>query len=107
MANKLETIADIEHQPLASDKDTLKKTIRDRLIHNVGKDPLHATARDWLHAVSFAARDRLIERRMFTKRHYNEEEVKRVYYLSMEFLLGRMLKNALLNMGFFEECAAD
>ncbi len=106
MANKLETIADIEHQPLASDKDTLKKTIRDRLIHNVGKDPLHATARDWLNAVSFAARDRLIERRMFTKRHYNEEGVKRVYYLSMEFLLGRMLKNALLNMGFFEECVA-
>ena len=99
-----ESVADIEHQPLASDRDTLRQNIRDRLIHIVGKDPLHATTRDWLHAVSFAVRDRLIERRMFTKRYYNEEGVKRIYYLSMEFLLGRMLMNSMLNLGIYDAC---
>jgi len=102
--NHPESVADIEHQPLASDRDTLRQNIRDRLIHIVGKDPLQATTRDWLHAVSFAVRDRLIERRMFTKRHYNEEGVKRVYYLSMEFLLGRLLVNSMLNLGIYEAC---
>ncbi|MEJ2059921.1 MAG: glycogen/starch/alpha-glucan phosphorylase [Gammaproteobacteria bacterium] len=90
-----------EHTPLACDAQTLKHLIRERLIHAVGKDPLEATARDWLHAVSIVARDHMIERRMYTKRHYQEEGVKRVYYLSMEFLIGRMLINGLLNMGFF------
>jgi len=91
-------------QPRAADKETLKRTIRDHLIHRVGKDPLGATQRDWLHAVSYAVRDLMIERRMYTSRHFFQEQVKRVYYLSMEFLLGRTLTNALLNMGAYDAC---
>lgn len=91
-------------EPLSSDKEHLRASIRARLIHTVGRDPQFASKRDWLNAVAFAARDRLIERRLFTRRHFNETGSKRIYYLSMEYLIGRMLINALLNMGFFDEC---
>jgi len=49
-------------------------------------------------------RDRLIQRWMETMRSYYRSDAKRVYYLSMEFLTGRLLSNSLLNMGFHEEC---
>ncbi|OOG23064.1 glycogen phosphorylase [Thioalkalivibrio denitrificans] len=95
---------ELEHHPRPCDKEGLKKSIRDALIHQAGKDPLEATPRDWLEAVSYAIRERLIERRMFTQRLFNREHVKRVYYLSMEYLIGRMLINSLLNLGFYEAC---
>lgn len=92
-----------KYQPLGNDPAELQRSIRARLIHTVGRDPEFATPRDWLHAVAYAARDRLIERRLFTRRHFNECNSKRVYYLSLEFLIGRMLINGLLNMGFLDE----
>ena len=101
---KLDMVHDYDPTPLSCDKDALKESIRDGLIHIVGKDPLNATRRDWLQAVSYAARERIIERRMYTKRLFNQEQVKRVYYLSMEYLIGRMLVNSLMNLGFYENC---
>ena len=94
------------YEPTKSDKASLKRDIVNHLVHWVGKDPLHANTRDWLTATAFAVRDRMIERRMFTKRFYDETDVKLVYYLSMEFLLGRLLTNAMLNMGIYEDCVA-
>ncbi|MFN2348094.1 MAG: glycogen/starch/alpha-glucan phosphorylase [Thioalkalivibrio sp.] len=93
---------ELEHHPRPCDKEGLKKSIRDALIHYAGKDPLHATHRDWLEAVSYAVRERMIERRMYTQRLFNKAHAKRVYYLSMEYLIGRMLINSLMNLGFFE-----
>jgi len=93
---------ELEHHPRPCDKEGLKKSIRDALIHYAGKDPLHATHRDWLEAVSYAVRERMIERRMYTQRLINKAHAKRVYYLSMEYLIGRMLINSLMNLGFFE-----
>ena len=89
--------------PLGSDKTALKHSIRNHLIHSVGADPDTATSRDWLNAVSLAARERMVERWMLTRRHYRELETKRVFYLSMEFLIGRTLINALLNLGVYDE----
>lgn len=91
-------------EPLSNDIAHLRASIRARLIHTVGRDPEFASKRDWLNAVAYAVRDRLIERRLFTRRHFNASKSKRIYYLSMEYLIGRMLINALLNMGFFDEC---
>ena len=51
---------------------------------------------------AYAVRDRLIERWMETMRSYYRADAKRVYYLSLEFLTGRLLSNSLLNMGFYE-----
>jgi starch phosphorylase len=70
----------------------------------MGKDPITATHRDWFHTTAYSVRERLIERWMETMRSYYQSDAKRVYYLSMEFLTGRLLSNALLNMGFYEEC---
>jgi glycogen phosphorylase len=88
--------------PLTCDSASLRQSIRDALVRAVGKDPDLATPRDWLHAVSFAIRERIIERRVVTRRQFAEEDVKRVYYLSMEYLIGRMLEANLRNMGIFE-----
>ena len=92
--------------PLSCDSDTLRRSIRDALVRVVGKDPELATPRDWLHAVSFAIRERIIERRVVTRRQFADEDVKRVYYLSMEYLIGRMLEANLRNMGIFDATRA-
>jgi starch phosphorylase len=70
----------------------------------MGKDPITATSRDWFNTTAQAVRDRLIERWMATMRSYYESDAKRVYYLSLEFLTGRLLSNSLLNMGCYDEC---
>ena len=86
------------HDPSGFDVEALKSDIANRLTHSVGKDRYSATELDWLHTLCYAVRDRLIERWMETARSYYHSDVKRVYYLSLEFLIGRTLYNALLNM---------
>ncbi|HHH46035.1 MAG TPA: glycogen/starch/alpha-glucan phosphorylase [Thiotrichales bacterium] len=88
---------------LGLDVAAIKRSIINRLVYSVGKDNYTATLRDWFHSVAYATRDRLIERWMETMRTHYREDVKRVYYLSMEFLLGRLLLNALINMDIDEE----
>jgi len=86
------------HDPSGFDVEALKRAIANRLTYTVGKDGYTATERDWLHTLCYAVRDRLIERWMETQRSYYHSDAKRVYYLSLEFLIGRTLYNALLNM---------
>ncbi len=88
---------------LGLDSASIRKSLAKRLIYNVGKDGFTATERDWLHAAIHATRDRLVERWMETMRRYYRQDVKRVYYLSLEFLMGRALKNALMNIGCLDE----
>src|SRR5262245_24740688 len=99
---------------LGRDRAALRQSVAHRLVYSLGKDPLTATARDWLHATALAARDRppppalvvryrLVEGWMETFRAHAERDVKRVYYLSMEFLTGRLLSNSLLNLGLQDE----
>jgi len=88
---------------LPVDPEGLRRSIRDAMVRVVGKDPTTATARDWLHAISFAIRERMIERRVLTRRQFAEEDVKRVYYFSMEYLIGRMLEANVRNMGILDE----
>jgi len=78
------------------DVAALKLAIANKLIYAVGKDPVAARPEDWLHAAQLAVRDQLVERWMRTTRAQYEQDVKRVYYLSMEFLIGRTFTNALL-----------
>jgi len=88
---------------LGRDRAALRQSVAHRLVYSLGKDPLTATARDWFHATALAVRDRLIEGWMETTRAHDERDVKRVYYLSMEFLTGRLLSNSLLNLGLQDE----
>ena len=93
-----------EYDKLGQDRASIRKSISNRLIYSLGKDPITATHRDWFHTMAYTVRERLIERWMETMRSYYRSDVKRVYYLSMEFLTGRLLSNSLLNMGFYNEC---
>ena len=95
----------INHQQAGVDVASVRKSLANRLVFSVGKDDITATARDWFHATAFMTRDRLIERWMETMRSYYVADSKRVYYLSMEFLMGRTLMNSLLNLSFEKECA--
>jgi starch phosphorylase len=65
----------------------------------VGKDPKVARPEDWLNAAAFAVRDQLVERWMKTTRTQYAQDAKRVYYMSMEFLIGRTFGNAMLALG--------
>ncbi|MDH4045628.1 MAG: glycogen phosphorylase, partial [Gemmatimonadota bacterium] len=98
--------ATFERETLGRDRASLRKSVASRLVYSLGKDPATATSRDWFHATALAVRDRLIERWMDTTRSDEQRQPKRVYYLSMEFLTGRLLSNSLLNIGLDEELRA-
>src|SRR3954470_2219453 len=69
---------------------------------SLGKDKYSATTYDRYLAVAYAVRDRLIERWIQTQHTYYRQDVKRIYYVSMEFLMGRTLGNAILNLDMEE-----
>jgi len=88
------------------DAASIKHSLANRMIYTVGKDNFTSTDRDWFHAMAYVVRDRLTERWMETSRSYYRTDTKRVYYLSMEFLIGRTLLNGMLNLGVYEEARA-
>ena len=104
------TAARLEFDQLNSSVEALRRSISNRLMYGVGKDAVTARSQDWLHAAALAVRDRLVERWMVTTRRQYDQDAKRVYYLSMEFLIGRTFSNALLALGIYDtmkEALAD
>ncbi|MBW9264694.1 MAG: glycogen/starch/alpha-glucan phosphorylase [Candidatus Thiodiazotropha sp. (ex. Lucinisca nassula)] len=89
---------------LGSDPKDIQRSASNHLVYTIGKDPYTATDHDWMMAFSHVIRDRLIERWMETQRNFYRHDAKRVYYLSMEFLIGRSLINSLLNMDIHDAC---
>ncbi|QUS36848.1 glycogen/starch/alpha-glucan phosphorylase [Falsirhodobacter algicola] len=85
---------------------TLQADILRHLSFTVGKDPQNATLFDWRMALSHACRDRIMEPWFAATRRTWAEDRKRVYYLSMEFLIGRLLEDATINLGLHEEAEA-
>lgn len=65
--------------------DALKHSIAYKLMFIIGKDPTIATQHDWLNATLFAVRDRMVERWLRSNRAQLSQDVRQVYYLSMEF----------------------
>jgi starch phosphorylase len=88
------------------DGESLKAAILDKLVYSVGKDPANATRHDWFFATSLAVRDRIVDGWMATTRDIYAANEKRVYYLSLEFLIGRLLADALNNLGLLAPAAA-
>ena len=79
--------------------DALRQRITQHLTYTLGKDRAHASLYDWRMAVSYAVRDILIAPWFDATRKTYEAQGKRVYYLSMEFLIGRILEDAMVNLG--------
>jgi len=89
-------------QPRATTVEALEAEILERLIYSVGKDPIVARPHDWLAATILAVRDRVMDRWMESSRETWRTSHKRVYYLSLEFLIGRLLRDAMSNVGLLE-----
>ena len=90
------------HDTPPHDVAALKRAISNKLMFQIGKDPRSAQPVDWLHAASYAVRDLMVERWFDTTHARNEQDAKQVYYMSMEFLIGRAFTNALLAMEITE-----
>ncbi|MDZ4280880.1 MAG: glycogen/starch/alpha-glucan phosphorylase [Hydrogenophaga sp.] len=94
--------APFEYDHLDNTVEALRKSIANRLVYAVGKDLRSATRRDWLFALFHAVRDRTMDRWRETLATAQDSDAKRVYYLSLEFLTGRALTNALLSVGIYD-----
>jgi len=101
-ARALERARDLPNARTATDVDTLKRSFADHLQYSQGKDEHTATALDRFFAVAYSVRDRMMRRWIQTQQGYYKKDAKRVYYLSLEFLMGKALENNLLNLGLYD-----
>ncbi|HEY9009917.1 MAG TPA: glycogen/starch/alpha-glucan phosphorylase [Devosia sp.] len=93
-------------EPRARTAEALQAEILERLTYSVGKDPIVARPHDWLKATILAVRDRIIDQWMESSRETWRTSDKRVYYLSLEFLIGRLMRDAMSNIGLMEPVRA-
>ena len=94
----------MKHKDLCLDVNAIKQTILNNLRYTIAKTPETATDRDWFQAIAYTLRKCMTERWMATTHEYYQQDRKRVYYLSLEFLMGKTLIKSLLNMGVYDEC---
>jgi starch phosphorylase len=94
----------MSQEPLVRDAEVaeFRAAVLAKLTYAVGKDPDHAFDHDWFEAIALAARDHMVEHWMDHTRQIYRKDQKRVYYLSLEFLIGRLLYDSLSNLGLLE-----
>ena len=83
-----------------------REAILRHLKSTFARDPITATRNDWWSATCMAARDLMLERYIATQSVHASKNVRRVYYLSLEYLMGRVLSNNLVNLGLREVAGA-
>ena len=86
-------------EPPAEDVAAFRRTVLEKLTYMVGRDRAHAQDLDWLLATALAVRDRIVDSWVEATRKTYRDGRKRVYYFSLEFLIGRLLFDALGNLG--------
>lgn len=82
----------------------LEESLRYHIRYTRGKDLNRATNKDILHSLALAVRKYIIDEMLNTEQRYANSDAKRLYYLSMEFLVGRSLENNLNNLGIYDLC---
>ena len=87
---------------ICSDNVAIRHDVVERVTYRVGKNPAMATSRDWFNATAYVLRDHMVDQWMRTTQNYYKKDVKRVYYFSLEFLMGRTLMNSMLNLNVDE-----
>jgi starch phosphorylase len=90
---------------LESSKKAFVDSFNMHLHHTLARDRYEAADYEKFQAIAYAVRDRLIDRWIKTQQTYYKQNVKRIYYLSLEFLMGRSLGNAVLNIDAEKEVA--
>src|SRR5215467_4585873 len=96
-----------EHVPSSTLHDTvdaLEESICHHVRYSLAKAWQSLSKRDLFVAVALAVRDRMVDRMFETAARYRKADAKRLYYLSMEFLIGRLLRTNLQNLGLLEVC---
>ena len=109
MSSGLISSADASRIPIpAEDEDVaaLRQSVVTKLTYSVGRDPIVATDWDWFIAAALAVRDHMVERWLASTRTNYVSGGKRVYYLSLEFLIGRLLHDSLNNLGLVDRMRA-
>ncbi|BES94870.1 Glycogen phosphorylase [Nesidiocoris tenuis] len=91
-------IADVE------DVNSMKKSFNRHLHYTLVKDRNIATPRDYFFALAHTVKDNLVSRWIRTQQHYYDKDPKRVYYLSLEYYMGRTLTNTMINLGIQGAC---
>ena len=89
--------------PRSSNPEIMAAEIIERLTYRIGKDVKVAKPHDWLTATILVVRDRIIDKWMESTRKAYANNSKRVYYLSLEFLIGRLMRDAISNIGLMHE----
>jgi starch phosphorylase len=87
---------------LHPDAAALRHAIEAKLTYDLGKRPENADGHDWYQATVLAVRDRVVDIWMRSREQTKRQQQKRVYYLSIEFLLGRLLLDTLSNLRLVE-----
>jgi starch phosphorylase len=85
--------------PLPSDAAALREAILHKLTYDLGKSRLGARDRDWFIAAALAVRDHIVDRWIDLTRATYQSGAKQVYYLSLEFLIGRLFRDNVSNLG--------
>jgi len=93
----------VEDDRTGTTVETLKRALADNLYYVQGKAEHFATPHDYYMALAHTVRDRMLHRRIKTAVTYHQQDPKTVYYLSAEFLIGRLLTNNLINIGLYEQ----
>ena len=85
------------------DAKSIQISFANHLQYSLSKDQYTATLRDLYHSLALTARDRMVERWIRTQQTYHDHDLKRIYYLSAEYLMGRALVNNLINLDIYDE----
>eukprot|EP00118_Oscarella_pearsei_P024881 m.307012 g.307012 ORF g.307012 m.307012 type:complete len:885 (+) comp41816_c0_seq1:78-2732(+) len=94
----------MRHIPVLESVAAVTKTFNRHLHYTLVKDRNVATARDYYFALAHTVRDQLVGKWIRTQQSYYERDPKRIYYLSLEYYLGRSLTNTMINLQIDSAC---